>query len=147
MRTYTTPDIASSYHYQPPVSRHCRLSWPSLEGVGLFFILVFGSLAGFDMTHKDKIYPGVSVGGIDVSGLHPAEAAALLAQRFDYPSRGRIAFQEGGSVWVVRPGELGLFFDAQSSAMQAFNYGRQGDPFSRVGEQISAWKGGATCRR
>ncbi len=92
--------------------------------------------------YDGRIFPGVSVGGVDVSGLSTDQAAQLLTQRLDYPARGKIAFQEGAQLWTAKPAELGLFLDAQTTALAAYNLGRTGDLAARLTDQWQAWSAG-----
>ena len=61
-----------------------------LAGVLIFVILLGGLAISFNMFYAGQIYPGVSVAGVNLSGLEPEEAGALLAQRLTYPQQGRI---------------------------------------------------------
>ncbi len=93
-------------------------------------------------TYDGRIFPGVSVGGVDVSGMSTTEAAALLTQRLDYPQRGRIVFQQGTQMWTVKPAELGLTLDAKTTALAAYNVGRIGSFATQVADRWQAWSGG-----
>lgn len=108
-------------------------------GTALFFILLVGTVIVFDVYHAGRVYPGVSVAGVDLSGLRPQEATTLLAQRLTYPVTGNVVLKLGEKVWVAKPAELGLFFDAQTSANVALSTGRQGNPLRRMSEQFDAW--------
>jgi vancomycin resistance protein YoaR len=111
-------------------------------GLALFITLLLGWIAGYDIVYSGRIYPGVSVAGIDVSGMRQEEAASVLLQRLDYPSRGRIVFQEGSNLWVAKPSEVGFFLDAQTSALAAYQVGRRGDPLTQLLAQYQAWYSG-----
>ncbi|MGD9092328.1 MAG: peptidoglycan binding domain-containing protein [Anaerolineales bacterium] len=107
-------------------------------GFALFIILIGGLLISFNTVYAEKVYPGVSVAGIDLSGLTTDEAAAVLSRQITYPEQGRIVFQ-GDQTWVAKPSEIGLFFDATTSAMAAHSVGRQGGLYTRLSEQFWAW--------
>jgi vancomycin resistance protein YoaR len=113
-------------------------------GLGLFLSLVVISPLAFELQYREKIYPGVSVGGVDLSGLPPAEAEALLFQKLDYPVRGRIAFQADQQVWMAVPREVGLYLDARTSAQAAYALGRTGNLLQRMSTVISTWYSGAS---
>jgi vancomycin resistance protein YoaR len=100
-------------------------------GLGLFLGLLALAPFGYAMTYDERIYPGVSVGGVDLSGLTQQEAAVLLVQQLQYSERGRIAFQDGTQVWQATPRELGLYVDVQSSLQAAYTVGRSGGFFTR----------------
>ncbi len=92
--------------------------------------------------YEGRIFPGVQVGGVDVSGMSPAQAAALLTQRLDYPQRGRIVFQQGTQLWTAKPAELGLALDAKTTALAAYNVGRIGSLATQVADRWQAWSAG-----
>ncbi len=112
-----------------------------LGGLALFAILLFGVLIGYDVNYAGQVYPGVSIAGVDLSGMTPDEASNLLAQELTYPENGRIVLQ-GDQTWVAKPIELGLFLDVQNSVLAAYRVGRQGNPVTRLVEQFRAWYGG-----
>lgn len=109
--------------------------------LSVFGLAVFAT--GYNLYYTDHIYPGISIGGVDVGGLTKEQAAARLAQTLTFPSTGRIVLQEGQQVWAVTPGELGLFLNPNASVAQALSYGRKGGPFARLTEQFIAWYWGA----
>jgi vancomycin resistance protein YoaR len=111
-------------------------------GLVLFIGLLVGFTVVYDFTHAGQIFPGISIAGIDLSGMTPEQASALISQRLDYPTGGSIAFQDGSRVWVARPNELGLFLDSQTSALAAYQKGRQGNPLTRLVSQFQAWYSG-----
>ncbi len=109
----------------------------------LLLVLLVGLLPGFyTRAYDGRIFPGVAVGGIDLSGLSTQQAAALLNERLDYPQRGKIAFQEGTHIWTAKPAELGLTLDAETTALAAYNLGRSGAMAERLGSQWRAWSNG-----
>ena len=108
-------------------------------GFVLFLILLIGLVAGYDLSYQGRIYPGITVAGIDLSGKSSAEAQELIAAQIVFPEQGKIVFQEGSQVWVAHPVELGLFLDARASALAAYQMGRHGNIFARLGDQFEAW--------
>ncbi len=108
-------------------------------GLVLFFILLLGAVTVFDLQHAGKIFPGVTVAGVDLSGLSEAQAAALVAQHVDYPDRGQIVFKDGSNLWTATPRELGLVVDNETTAKAAYQVGRTGNPFNRLADQLETW--------
>ena len=113
-------------------------------GLALFLPLVTISPVALELVYRGKIYPGVSVGGVDLSGLRPDEAEPLLFKRLDYPLRGRIAFQADQQVWMATPREVGLYLDARTSAQAAYALGRSGNLFRRVSTILRTWNSGTS---
>jgi vancomycin resistance protein YoaR len=111
-------------------------------GLALLVVLV-GLLPGiYGYVYEGRIYPGVAVGGIDLSGMTTQQAAVLLAQRLDYLQRGKIVFQEGTNLWTAKPADLGLFLDAQTTTLAAYNLGRAGSRSERLADIWRAWSSG-----
>ena len=96
---------------------------------------------GYGLYFAGRIYPGLSVAGTDLSGLTLEDASAQLAQKLSYPENGRIIFQ-GEQIWIAKPSELGLYLDPQTSALAAYNFGRQGGYLSRLASRFRAWNSG-----
>jgi vancomycin resistance protein YoaR len=116
-----------------------RLLVALLGALLTFALLLLALVLGHDATFTGKVYRGVSVAGIDLSGKLLAESAALLAQRLDYPSRGRILLRDGERIWLASPAELGFYFDAEGTALAAHSVGRRDDVFTRLVERFAAW--------
>jgi vancomycin resistance protein YoaR len=111
-------------------------------GLGLLVALV-GLLPGvYGYVYDGRIFPGVTVLGVDLSGMTTEQAAALLTQQLDYPQRGKIVFQEGINLWTTTPADLGMFLDAQTTALVAYNLGRAGSLSERLVNQWQGWSSG-----
>ncbi len=112
--------------------------------IGFFLLAVFiAFLPGFYAGQFDgRIFQGVAVGGVDLSGMTTDKAEALLLANLDYPQRGRIVFQAGTQMWQATPAELGLTLDARTTALAAYNLGRTGSLPVRLTDQWRAWSSG-----
>jgi vancomycin resistance protein YoaR len=109
-----------------------------VSGVTLFFIGIITWTLGYQLVYAGRIFPGVSVAGVDLSGLTPSEAAVKLNQTLSYPVSGSILFRDGEKAWVASPAELGMVFDPSSSAMSAYRLGRSGGLFESLSGQVRA---------
>ncbi|MBX3035563.1 MAG: VanW family protein [Anaerolineales bacterium] len=109
-----------------------------IGGISTFLAIVIVWVLGYQLIYAGRIFPGVSVAGVDLSGLSPSDAAVKLSQTLSYPHTGKILFRDGEKIWVASPSELGMVFDPTASAMAAYNYGRKGGLFSALSGQISA---------
>ncbi len=113
-----------------------------LGGVALFVAASLLLGIAFEARYAGRIYPGVYLGDVEVSGLRPEEAAARLEEDISYPQEGKITLLDGASRWEFSPRELGLFLDAERSARQAYAWGRTGGPLARLKAQWRAWQSG-----
>lgn len=111
-------------------------------GVGLFLVSLVLLFTGYSAAHAGQIYPGVSVAGIDLSGLTPEEAQQVIGEKILYPEQGKIVFQDQSQVWIAKPAELGLYIDVQNTAQAAYQLGRSNSLFSRLADQLRAWHSG-----
>jgi len=93
---------------------------------------------GYQLVYAGRIFPGVSVAGVDLSGLSPQTAALKLNQTLSYPINGKVLFRDGDKVWVASPAKLGMVFDASSSAEAAYRLGRSGGLFGALRGQMRA---------
>ena len=109
-----------------------------VSGVTLFFVGIITWTLGYQLVYAGRIFPGVSVAGVDLSGLTPSEAAVKLNQTLSYPVSGSILFRDGEKAWVAPPAQLGMVFDPSSSAMSAYRLGRSGGLFESLSGQVRA---------
>jgi len=114
-----------------------------ISGVILFFGLIITWVLGYQLLYAGRIFPGVSVAGVDLSGMTPSDAAVKLNQTLAYPINGKILFRDGEKVWVATPAQLGMVFDPSSSAVTAYRLGRSGGLFGALSGQIRAGGAGA----
>jgi vancomycin resistance protein YoaR len=114
-----------------------------VSGVILFLVLIFAWTLGYQLLYAGRIFPGVSVAGVNLSGLTPSDAAIRLSQTLSYPIAGKILFREGEQAWVATPAQLGMVFDPSSSAMTAYRLGRSGGLFGALSGQVRAAGPGA----
>ena len=89
----------------------------------LLVILLLGSVLGFEFYYADRVYPGVSIWGVDVGGLRPSDAAPALEEGVVLDSL-LVAFDGAGLQRPARFTDLGLRLDAQATLEQAYQFGR-----------------------
>jgi vancomycin resistance protein YoaR len=143
MRSAYTP-TQPVYIRQPPAAPRWWIRALIAIAIGLLLFALLLPLLPvyFNSKYAGRIFPGVSVGGIDLSGLRREQAVSMLAQSLDYPERGRVVFTEGANTWIASPLELGLYFDFEPSVQTAYDYGRKGSLFTQLSNQYKAWREG-----
>ena len=109
-----------------------------MGGISVFFLAMFFITIGYRLAYSGRIFPGMSVAGVDVSGMKPVEAAVKLQTVLTYPTSGRIVLRDGENVWIESPVRLGMVFDPVASAQAAFEMGRKGNIFSMLDTQWNA---------
>jgi vancomycin resistance protein YoaR len=112
-----------------------------ISGMTLFFTVLIIWTLGYQLVYAGRIFPGVSVAGVDLSGMAPSDAAVKLNQALSFSTTGKILFRDGEKAWIATPAELGMVFDPSSSAITAYKLGRSGGLFNSLSGQMRA--GGA----
>ncbi len=133
----------TTYPYQNRAPVIALIMASIIGGLSLFLGLVFAWTLGTQLLYAGRIFPGVSVAGVDVSGLSPADASVKLSQTLSYPYSGKIVLRDGAEIWVVTPAQMGMTFDPSSSAQAAYQFGRSGGLFSSLDGQLRARSEGA----
>lgn len=101
-----------------------------LAGVLLAAIVLVAVLFSYESTHAQTIYPGVSLEGVDLSGLTVDQAVVKINEGMAYPTQGKLLFTDGDAQWLYTPQELGFSLNPYTSAEEAFWVGR-GEGFAK----------------
>jgi len=101
--------------------------------------LAIALLIGFEAVYADRVYPGVYVQSIDLSGRTLEESARLITGALPYAYEGKIQFNYQDRVWEATPMDLGFLVDPTTSAQQALNVGRSGWFISNLLDKGRAW--------
>jgi vancomycin resistance protein YoaR len=113
-----------------------------LFGSMLFIFVLLTGLFAYQYMQSGRIYPGVTLAGVDLSGLSIDQATERVFEEVTYPQNGRILFKYGDTSWLASPADLGLFLDAQTSAQKAFDTGRSGNLLPRLINQYNLYTQG-----
>ena len=113
-----------------------------MAGAVFFVMALFVLTIGFSLYYYGRIFPGVSVAGVDVSGLSREDAAAKIKTSLTFPESGRIVLRRDQNVWVATPAELGVKLDSAASAQEAYDFGRAGTVFHAMNDELNAWQVG-----
>jgi vancomycin resistance protein YoaR len=91
-----------------------------------------GALYAFDINYTGKVLPGVSVGGVDLSGATPAEASARLKQAFGRFSQGKAVLSGGGLEMAIDYSDVDRRPDIDRMVAEAMAVGRSGNTVERI---------------
>jgi vancomycin resistance protein YoaR len=86
----------------------------------------------FELKYKGKIYPGVSVGGVDFSGQKPIDVVNYWEDKNTPFTSANFEFDSETQVATVSAIQINAGFDANLSAMQAYLVGRSGNIFTDI---------------
>ena len=114
--------------------------------VSLLLSVAIGALALFELRYRDRIYPGVRVDPVDLSGMTRAEARAVLTKLFNQASPWWPTLTYGEKVWMPSRGDLGISVDVERSVQLAYAVGRARDPIQALGEQLDAYRYGRSIQ-
>ena len=131
--TTTTPDtvlIPTPETARP--SMRLRFGVAFLVGLLISMALGIGALYAYDRQYAGRILPGVSIGGVDLSGFDPASASAAIHQAYDHLGDGSITFRADGKQTTISYDEIGRGPDVEAMVAEALGVGRDGNPAERV---------------
>ena len=116
-----------------------------LSGLGavLLALLLSLLLIAWQAVLRDRIVPGVHIGGVDLSGMTAAEAAAALDEEFAPLTERIFVLRDGERVWQAMSSELGLRIATEDMLDRAFALGHTGEAFDDLIAQSRAWFSGA----
>jgi lipoprotein-anchoring transpeptidase ErfK/SrfK len=120
-----------------------RISW-LFAGVLALVLLSIGVIGlilvsqAYNRNYADRIYPGVSVYGVDLSGMTIDEAAAALQSTFPDPAAQPLTLRDGERTWNRTWADLGIKLDSASTAHLAYQVGRAGTPQENQSTQLKA---------
>lgn len=109
----------------------------------LFAALSVMLLMGLEVAYANRIYPGVSMQGVDLSGLTEEKAYHQLSESLEYTYEGKIELTYQDQVWEFRPIDLGYLIDPTASAQEAFAMGRGRWFGANLFDKGRAWFNGA----
>jgi lipoprotein-anchoring transpeptidase ErfK/SrfK len=103
--------------------------------VGLLLLVGAGGVYAYDRAHAEEIGKGVTVGGVDVSGLTAAEARAKLRTAVLEPLSRPVFVRALGKRYRLTPARAKLGVDIEGSVQAAMERSREGNMLVRT------WRG------
>ena len=112
----------------------------------LALVVLAGASAGvYRASYEGRVFPGVSVYGLNLSGLTTDEAARQISAGVAYPYAGKIVFRDGERTWSAIPAELGLNVDLGWTMSGAYGVGRLSNPLLDAFQQLATRFFGASA--
>ncbi len=114
----------------------------SVIGATMLALLLVMLLIAWQVVLQDRVVPGVTVGGVDLSGMTEVEAASALNEEFAPLADIVHILRDGERTWQARASELGLRIATEDMLGQAFAVGHEGDALDDILAQSEAWFSG-----
>jgi len=100
----------------------------------------------FEWRHQNRIYPGVTVLGLEVGEVELHQAMTLLDQQLN-PYQGEpLTLRYGPQSWPVSASDLGVSVDAGATAVSAYAVGRKATLVDSLKEQAQTLRHGHAVR-
>jgi lipoprotein-anchoring transpeptidase ErfK/SrfK len=109
-------------------------------------MLILGTVGvyAYDKTRDDVIAEGVSAGGVDLSGLSPAEARQKLERQLAEPLQQPVFVRYGDERYKLTPDDAKVTVDVDAMVDQALEESRSGNLFSRTTRALTGGSVDAT---
>ena len=120
-----------------------RLIFAVVAGFALALAVVTGALFAYQGRYADRIYPGVTVAGVDVGGLDRAGARAAVEHGLAGLATGTIVVTASESTVRIPYAAVGRRADVDRLVDEAFAVGRTGDTVGRAAEGVRSLVRGA----
>jgi vancomycin resistance protein YoaR len=101
-----------------------------VAGLAAGILLLIAASIAIGMMNEDRVMPGVSVAGVDVGGLGPAEAEARLAAELPSLSIGTATVVVDEIEHVVSFEDLGRRYELDATVADAMGVARDGNPLA-----------------
>lgn len=98
-----------------------------------------GMLAYHHINYQNRVFPGVRLQGIDLSGMTPEEVFAIAQLQSQYFHSPAISVQAAEQRFVFRPADFGVGLDPAETVRVALSVGRQGDLQTQIRQRFEAW--------
>lgn len=102
-------------------------------------VVAIALFVGYEVVYASRVYPGVYMQTIDLSGMTLDESAQLLTGVLPYTHEGKIQITYQDQGWEVEPTDLGFLVDPTTSAQRALDVGRSGWFLNNILDKGRAW--------
>jgi lipoprotein-anchoring transpeptidase ErfK/SrfK len=103
----------------------------------VLLVLVVGGAYAYDSSQKDQIAEGVTIGGVDVSGLDEEEAAAKVRRKLLAPLQHPLQVRFDGEAWKLPGEKLKIRADIDAAVAEAVEDSQEGGLPGRLVRYVS----------
>lgn len=108
---------------------------------GVLALILSAAIVGlllYGWSHSNRIYEGVSVGGVDVSGMSRTEARQAIGSEMAVVGADPVLLVSDDTKFYLQPYAAGIDVDTERTLDAAFSFGRSGSIWSRTQDWASA---------
>ena len=105
----------------------------------ILFVIAFIGFTIYNLKHSNEISKGITIYGIDVSGLKKYDAREKITQTFNELTLTNINLISEDFEAYINPSEIELAFDLNSAVNQAFAIGKTGNVFTDNFTILDTW--------
>jgi vancomycin resistance protein YoaR len=136
------PVVAPRVARRPPQRGAGVAVYLFLSLVVLLMLGAGGGLYYLDRSYQGKIYPNVTVQGLNVGELTPQEAEAALRARYGTFLQRPVTLTNGDQTWQPSYAEAGIDFDFKGAIDSAYRAGRGNGMIANLQEVYAIWQNG-----
>jgi lipoprotein-anchoring transpeptidase ErfK/SrfK len=103
----------------------------------LLLVVVVGGAYAYDSSQKDQIADGVTIAGVDVSGLNEEEAAAKVRRKLLAPLQHSLKVSFDGEFWKLSGQKLKIRADVDAAVAEAVEDSQEGGLPGRLVRYVS----------
>ena len=123
-------------------SRLIAVLWLVVSMAAIALLILVLSLTIYGLAHRSTIYSGMSVAGVNLSGLTRAEATTRLESLGTRYGQSPLTLQAGDQQFPTTPGAVGFDLDAAGTINGAWDVGRHGSLWQRTQTWVIGLRGG-----
>lgn len=141
---YTGGTIPIRTAARRPPPRRGSSRWWLVPIVILIAVLaaMLGGLTYLDQRYAGRIYPGVSLQGVDLTEMTAAAAERAVHDRYDRFLQAPIRFRYLDRTWEPTPEEIGLHVNIERQVIEALRTGRGNGLYNDLREIGTIWQQG-----
>ena len=113
-----------------------------IKKIGFYFLIFLTilvlSFLGYTLAYANKIYPGVLVAGLKLSGFSKTEAKNILKSKIESSQKDKVTLSYQDEKWEINLKELNFQYDIDKTIEKAWRVGRRDSFFSSLKEQVLA---------
>jgi vancomycin resistance protein YoaR len=136
------PKLARRAHRRPPSRGASGLIYLFLSLLVLVMLAAGGGLYYLDRSYQGKIYPNVTVQGLNVGELTQQEAEAALRARYGAFLQHPATLTNGEQSWQPSAADVGISFDFKGAIDSAYRAGRGNGLIENLQEVYAIWENG-----